>query len=237
LNRELKEPTELVFFVGGIYECTINDPRSRYSQSQLAYMLVIQTEDVIDKYASIPLWIAPPGTHYVHFNHHTIPTRENLLTLGWVEVNIGISPERIVVARGSMQAKRMQYSLKHIGATTINKSQGATLPLGLAVEITKEYVPWEKGQIVVCLSCTTMSANTIIVGERNYAIKKMWELITIATQWTRYTEHVLNAITINNSIENTADQQAVINYPEVYPFRILNIPYRYNWICLLFSIC
>ena len=71
-----------------------------------------------------------------------------------------------------MQAKRMQYSLKHIGATTINKSQGATLSLGLAVEITKEYAPWEKGQIVVCLSRTTMSANTIIVGERNYAIKK-----------------------------------------------------------------
>ena len=50
----------------------------------------------------------------------------------------------------------------------------------------------------------------------------MWELITIATQWTHYTEHVLNAITINNSNKNTADQQAVINYPEVYPFHICN---------------
>ena len=27
LNKEFKEPTELVFFVGGVYECTINYQR------------------------------------------------------------------------------------------------------------------------------------------------------------------------------------------------------------------
>ena len=39
---------------------------------------------------------------------------ENIITMGCVEVNIVISPEKIAVACGGMQAKRMQYSLKHI---------------------------------------------------------------------------------------------------------------------------
>ena len=224
LNKDLKEPTELVFFVGGVYECTINDQRGRYSQSQLAYMLDLPSQDSVDQFNAIPLWIAPPGTHNVLFNHQNIPSREELTSAGWNEVNIGIAPERIILARGGFQAKRIQYSLKHIGATTINKSQGATLPLGIAIEITEEYCPWEKGQIVVCLSRTTTAANTVIVGEKTFAINKMWELITIGNQWTRYTEHILNSITINNSQQNP--NQTMINYPEVYPFRICdsNVP-------------
>ena len=69
--------------------------------------------------------------------------------------------------------------MKHIGAITINKSQGETLPSGLAVEITEEFSPWEKGHILVCLSCTRTANSTVIVGEQTFAIQKMWELITL----------------------------------------------------------
>ena len=31
LNKDLKEPSELIFFSGRVYECTINDSRGRYS--------------------------------------------------------------------------------------------------------------------------------------------------------------------------------------------------------------
>ena len=224
LNKELKEPTELVFFIGGVYECTINDPRDRYSQSQLAYMLDLPSQELVNNFNAIPLWIAPPGIHTVVFNHQNIPSREELTSAGWNEVNIGIAPERIILGRGGFHVKRVQYSLKHIGAITINKSQGATLPLGIAIEITKEYCPWEKGQIVVSLSRTTTARKTVIVGEKDFAIKKMWELITNGNQWTQFTEHILNSITINTSQNNA--NTTVINYPEVYPFRICdsNVP-------------
>ena len=49
-----------------------------------------------------------------------------------------------MLVQGGLHAKRLMYSLKHIGAITINKSQGETLPLGLAVEITEKYSPWKK---------------------------------------------------------------------------------------------
>ena len=64
--------------------------------------------------------------------------------MGWSEVRISCSPEQIVTARGGFQAKHQQYALKHIRAMTINKSQGDTIPTGLAVQITTDYCPWEK---------------------------------------------------------------------------------------------
>ena len=46
---------------------------------------------------------------------------------------IGCSPERYVIARGRVEAKRLHYSLKQIGAIAKNKSQGETLLQGIAV--------------------------------------------------------------------------------------------------------
>ena len=94
-----------------------------------------------------------------------------LTDLDWKEVMIGVSPERIILTQGGSQAKRLQYCLKHIGAITINKSQGEILSSGIAIEITEQYFPWEKGQIVVALRRTPNSISTIIVGEKMYAIK------------------------------------------------------------------
>ena len=221
LTKELKEPAELVFFVGGIYECTINDPNGQFSQSQLAFMMDLPSQETIDKFDSIPLWIAPPGTQHIEFDRDNLPSRNELIENAWVEVRIGCAPERLIPARYGIQAKRLQYSLKHIGATTINKAQGATLPLGLAVEISEEYSPWESGQIVVALSRTTSARMTIVVGERNYAINKMWELITSYNQWTQYIKHVLDIITINRN--QNEQNQHIFDYPEVYPFRLRDI--------------
>ena len=150
-----------------------------------------------------------------------MPTRQQLLDDNWKEVRIGCAPERLVSVRGGLQAKRLQYALKHIGAVTINKSQGATLPAGLAIEITREYSPWESGQIVVSLSRTQIGSKTVIVGDKTYAINKMWELITKGNQWTRYTEHILSLLSINgNGSSSSQNGQVVFDYPTVYPFRM-----------------
>jgi len=64
--------------------------------------------------------------------------------MGWKEVKIGVDPERPVRTRGGYQAIRKQYSLKHVGAMTVNKSQGDTIPGTLAVEMPVVTCPWEK---------------------------------------------------------------------------------------------
>ena len=45
LNKDLREPSELVFFPGGVYECTANDPDGRFSQPQTAFLLDFPTDD------------------------------------------------------------------------------------------------------------------------------------------------------------------------------------------------
>ena len=80
----------------------------------------------------------------------------------------------------------------------MNKSQGEKIPLGFFVVITKNYLPWGKRQILVLLSITKTSENTIIVGEK-HAIQNIWGLITVGSQWTLYTDHVLNIIPINGN--------------------------------------
>ena len=97
LNKEVKEPTETVFFSGGIYECTINDNRERYNQSQLAFMLDLPSQSIIDHYDGILLWLPPAGTQIINYNQNDLPDRQELIDLGWKEVTIGVAPERNVL--------------------------------------------------------------------------------------------------------------------------------------------
>ena len=57
------------------------------------------------------------------------------------------------------------------------------------------------------------------MGEKDYAIKKMWELLTVGNQWTRYTRHILDIVTVNRQNNDHDDDNCFFNHPEVYPFR------------------
>ena len=59
---------------------------------------------------------------------------------------------------------------------------GQTLPAGIAVEISSNFSPWNKEQIIVVTSRTNVPEMTVIVGEKKFAIEKMWELITCGNQ-------------------------------------------------------
>ena len=68
LNRHLKEPSELVFLSGGIHECTMNDSDGRYNQSQVAFMLNLPSQNAVERFDSILLWISPSGTQNFDFD-------------------------------------------------------------------------------------------------------------------------------------------------------------------------
>ena len=219
LDKDLREPSELVFFPGGVYECTTNDPRGRFSQSQTAFMLELPTDDAVANFRSVNVWIAPVGGNHVTFSLEDLPTRATLSELGWNETAVGCASERDVNVRGGLVARRMQYALKHIGATTINKSMGSTLPYGIATEISKQYSPWEKGQIVVVLSRSLSPELTVIVGDADgtFAINKMWEVMTLSDMWTDYCKTILVATSIDGALPEP--RQRIFDHPRVYPFR------------------
>ena len=219
LNKELREPSELILFSGGVYELTVNDMNRGFSQSQTAFLLELPSIDDVQNHAGIQMWIAPPAACTTAFDMDNLPTNEELSNAGWKHTFVGCAPERDVNVRGGMRARRMQYSLKHIGATTINKSMGSTLPHGIAVEISKKYSPWEAGQVVVLLSCSLAPKLTVIVGcaDGTFAVNNMWELITIGNQWTMYSSMILNAITGNGN--DIVLGECTFDYPKAYPFR------------------
>ena len=79
---------------------------------------------------------------------------------------------------------------------------GSTLPYGIATEISKQYSPWEKGQIVVVLSRSLSPELTVIVGDADgtFAINKMWEVMTLSDMWTDYCKTILVAISIDGAL-------------------------------------
>ena len=59
----------------------------------------------------------------------------------------------------------------------------------------------------------------MIVGDADgtFAINKMWELITIGNQWTRYSVMILSVISVNGS--DNALGERTFDHPQAYPFR------------------
>ena len=57
----------------------------------------------------------------------------------------------------------------------------------------------------------------VIVGGKKYAIQKMWEFITMGNQWTQYSNHILNFITINTNDDDNNNNHE-FDIPNVYPF-------------------
>jgi hypothetical protein len=166
LNNALREPEKLVIYPWCVYEITTNDSRDRYNYSNLAVLVDMPDSQTLDSFSEFPLFLAPAGSNSLDIleEGRDRPTKQQLLALGWKEIRIGTTPKRDLVVGGGFRAKRKQYSLKHIGALTINKSQGDTLPGGLAIEISCDgQAPWEKSQIVVAFSRTKTADTTVIV--------------------------------------------------------------------------
>ena len=228
LNNQLKEPETLVLMPWGIYEITTNASDSSYNQSCLAILVDMPPESDLDKFGSFSIWVAPPGTQYIDFlddddDGNDRPTKDQLKAMQWKEVTIGTAMESAKPCPGGYQGKRKQYSLKHIGACTINKSQGQTIPQGLAVEISSnETCPWEKEQVVVVFSRTKTSSSTIIVGDKSFVLRKLWELVTTANQWTLMMENVLDILTINADHDPFIPRS--IEYRSNYPFDMCHVP-------------
>ena len=226
LNRKVNEPKRLVLFRGGLYESTVNG--NGYNQSSLLLMVNVPSDEDIKSWNPIKLFV-PPNTRSTEASRQMIdvdnlPTENQLRRDGWTEVSINTAPEKLV-RRSNLIGVRKQYTLRHIGTSTINKQMGNTITVPCAIEMTEDCCPWEKEQIVVMLS-RSPSANLIyIIGDKTYAIKKMWEIICKKNQWTDLTESILNNLSVNGDSENTTTnpEHRIIDVAQHYPYNMSSI--------------
>ena len=235
LEQILKEPEVLLFFRGAVFECTYN-VEGKFSQSQMALLFDLPSQEDLNTWRPIKILVAPPGMTDVEFDNAA--TKASYIALGFIEVKIGVAPERTQSIKGNIQAQRKQYGLKHRVTGTIHAAMGDTL-LSMATEISKNdanYRLWDKGQLVVILSRTKLAKNTIFVGDKDDTIAALKDLLTRKTQWTDYMEQVLDLISVNSQSEahrlRTMTQAA-------FPFRMCDVTLpqcRTGFVYMLMSI-
>lgn len=216
MNTKLDEPAELLFFDGAMFEATTNG--NNYSQSQLLLMRKMPQQHHIESFSPLELFAAPAGIQ--HMNITNIPSEEHLLANGWKKVTVGLAPES-TLQLASLLGMRKQYALRHVGFSTINKQMGNTITGKCAIEITKDCSPWQKEQAVVLLSRTTCAENTIIVGDKNWAIDRIWSLITQQNQWTNFIEDLLERLSVNGAPSDELSN--IFRYSDNYPYRVSDI--------------
>ena len=125
---------------------------------------------------------APVGEKNVEFNETM--SKEDYITCGFEEIEVGLSPDQTQNLPGSIQAKRNQYGLKHYVTSTIHACQGDTI-ISIATEISQNnanFKMWDKGQMIVILSHTKRAKGTIFVGDKNDTLYSLRLLLTMKTQ-------------------------------------------------------
>lgn len=208
LNQKLREVETLCLYRGARFEITMNDTSNRggdqrYFQSQTVVVVDVPSALSIQQRLAIPVLIPPPSADLeIDFDDdENCPTEQELISQGWKRVLIPINNQRrgVLFVSGGHEAKRDQYALRPLGASTIAKCQGATCVRGIATEISRSNAPWEGAQIVVVTSRAKTAAKTVIVGDKRFAIDLMVELIQKPTQYTRLIEDMIAMLSVNST--------------------------------------
>ena len=181
-----KEPTELLLFRGGQYEFTFNKENS-FSQSQMAILYDLPSTEDVRNFKKFKILCAPPGIKDFSISIEDT-SKDDLLSLGFKEVLIGVAPDRTLGLKNNIQAKRKQYGLQHRVTNTIHGAQGQTLPQ-IATEISQadpDFNIWDKGQLIVILTQTKTAEDTIFVGSKEDTLDALKSMLLSRTQWTDY---------------------------------------------------
>ena len=222
LEQKVKEPRHLLFFQGATYEITHNSTvPGEYSNTQLAVLFDLPSRDDLLNWRKIKILKAPVGCRSV--GHPPGTAKDVYLQDGFVEISIGICPDRTHSMSYNMQAKRKQYGLKHHVTSTIHAAMGDTL-YSMATEISSKndkFKMWDKGQMIVILSRTHIAMQSIFVGDKRETLRALKELLIRKTQWTDYMEMILEIITVRESGEMRSGR-SVMN-TDTFPYRICDM--------------
>ena len=221
LEQKVKEPKELLFFRGAVFEITFNS-EGKFSNTQLALLYELPLRQDLADWKRIKVLKAPDGCKSIEYHPDT--PKQVYLDNKYEEVSIGVCPDRTQFMSFETQAKRKQYGLKHHVTSTIHAAMGDTLQ-SMATKISSrnmKYAMWDKGQMIVILSQTTLAVNSIFVGDKNETLQTLKQLLTRKTQWTDYMEMILDLITVYENEEEGRTPRNVM-HTDTFPYRICDM--------------
>ena len=220
LEQMVREPKTLLFFKGAIFDITFN-VEGQFSNTQIAILFDLPTEEELSNWRKVKLLKTPLGLKEIIFDPQM--PKEEYLQRGYVEIEVGMAPERTQYLTGNNQGKRKQYGLKHHVTSTIHAAMGDTLP-SMATEISlcnSNFNMWDKGQMIVILSRTKYAKDTIFVGDKNDTLAALKNLLTRKTQWTDYMEEVLQLITVGVNTHVLPARRVMTQ--ATFPYRICDV--------------
>lgn len=98
----------------------------------------------------------------------------------------------------------------------------------MAIEVTDDSSPFDRGQIVVMLSRTPRANLIYIVGERERALDKIWEVLCRRNCWTDYIEEILTnwSIVGDAEVENendSSESSGLLDLDKTFPYKLCNV--------------
>ena len=218
LSREIKELEELILYPKAPIEFTYNKP-GYWSQSQLGIVMNVPSQDDLDNWRSIAVYVSPPGTTDTPSFEIT---EENLLANNWVERSVGCAPERNHTLRCHLIAKRKQYGIVHRIAGTIHRLMGSDLS-SIVTCIKRDenaYALWLNEQVVVLLSRTSFLKYMMFVGDKKETSQVLREIIQRKSPFIEY----MNSIVEN--LHNESMKEYESNSMSTFVFDISQIPFQ-----------
>ena len=108
-----------MFYPGALFASTVNT--DQYAQSQTLMMLDVPSKEHIKSCKPLVMYAVPQNDDILAqiMDHRKRPTREELLAKKCTEVKVDVCLEWLVT-RAHVTAPRKQYSLVHVGASTVS---------------------------------------------------------------------------------------------------------------------
>ena len=153
--------------MGLVVQLTQNHARGLYSNTQMAYIMEIPSQESLDKWQSIKIFLAPPGVKSLPEPN---PSKELLIQKGWkeIEISANVSPNTVSL-KGTLKTRRKQYPIKASIAISIHSAMGSEYGCVVSSVLDDEhgvFKLWMKEQVLVLISRTKVLWNLIFVGDR-----------------------------------------------------------------------
>jgi predicted GIY-YIG superfamily endonuclease len=142
-----------------------------------------------------------------------------LETLGWKRVNIKTSPDKTHHCYGGMFAKRHQYGMRPLAATTLHKAMGNDYHKIASCVIDdgiSGYRLWDKAQLLVLISRVHYLKNIIFIGNKEETAEKLLELVSLQPKYALYMDYIIKCLTQTSS----DSLSPVINLGSTVPFHL-----------------
>ena len=114
----------------------------------------------------------PPTIKYDAFIFYPDLPKDHYIQRGFKEVSIGQAPEQIV-SYNDLKCISRQYGLRHYVTSTMHGAMGDKYNrMAISVsDIEKLSSLWDRGKLIVILSRTRITKNTIFIGPKNETIR------------------------------------------------------------------